>query len=76
MAERLPASIEIRTADNVGLDAGELVLSDDRGVLYRIHVARWDGMANQNDPLVARFYMAQFDATWRNALPVERVTAL
>lgn len=70
MAERLPASFEIRTVANAGLDAGELVLSDDRGVLYRIHSERWDGMANQNDLLVARFYLAQFDTAWRAAAPL------
>jgi hypothetical protein len=45
-------------------------------VLYRIHVERWDGMANQNDLLVTRFYLTQFDAAWRNGVPLERVTAL
>jgi hypothetical protein len=76
MAERLPASFEVRTIADAPLDAGELLLSDDRGVLYRIHVDRWDGMANQNDLLVTRFYMTQFDAAWRSATPVERVTSL
>lgn len=69
MAERLPASIEVRTVVQSGLDAGELLLADEHGVLYRIHVDRWDGMADLNDPLVARFYLAQFDAAWRTALP-------
>jgi hypothetical protein len=76
MAERLPASFEIRTAGDAPLDAGELALSDDRGVLYRIHMDRWDGMCNQNDVLVARFYMTQFDAAWRVATPLERVTTV
>ena len=76
MAERLPASFEVRTVADAALDAGELLLSDDRGVLYRIHVNRWDGMANQNDLLVTRFYLTQFDATWRNAVPVERMTSV
>jgi len=74
MAERLPASFEIRTIDNAPLDAGELFLSDDRGVLYRIHMDRWDGMSNHNDVLVTRFYLAQFEASWSMATPIERVT--
>lgn len=65
MAERLPASIEIRTANHPGLDASELLLSDERGVYYRIHIDRWDGMADQQDPMVARFYLAQFNMAWR-----------
>lgn len=65
MAERLPASIEIRTANHPGLDAGELLVSDERGVYYRIHLDRWDGMADQDDPMVARFYLAQFNMAWR-----------
>jgi hypothetical protein len=76
MAERLPASFEVRTMADAPLDAGELFLSDDRGVLYRIHPDRWDGMANQNDLLVTRFYMTQFDAAWRTAIPIERVTTV
>lgn len=71
MAERLPASFEVRTIANPGLDAGELLLADERGVLYRIHMDRWDGMADLNDPLVARFYMTLFDAAWRTALAVD-----
>ena len=65
MAERLPASIEIRTASHPGLDASELLLADDRGIYYRIHIDRWDGMADQHDPMVARFYLAQFNSAWR-----------
>jgi hypothetical protein len=76
MAECLPASFEVRTIPDAPLDAGELLLSDDHGVLYRIHVDSWDGMSNQNDHLVTRFYMTQFDASWRIATPVERVTSV
>ena len=65
MAERLPASIEVRTATHPALDASEMLLSDDRGVYYRIHLDRWDGMADQYDPLVTRFYLAQFNSAWR-----------
>ncbi len=72
MAERLPASFEVRTLINPALDAAELLLSDDRGVLYRIHKDRWDGMADVNDLLVARFYMAQFDTSWRLAQSADR----
>ncbi len=76
MAERLPASIEVRTLNTSQFDAGELVLADERGVLYRIHVERWDGMADLNDPLVNRFYLAQFDAAWRAASPLTPTTEL
>lgn len=72
MAERLPASFEVRTLAHAGLDAAELLVSDERGVLYRIHMDRWDGMADINDPLVARFYTVQFDAAWRLAQPTDR----
>ena len=65
MADRLPASIEVRTIEHAPVDASELVLADERGVLYRIHADRWDSMASTNDPLVARFYLSQFDTAWR-----------
>lgn len=67
MAERLPASFEIRTVDHPALDASELFIGDDRSVLYRIHAHRWEGMADLNAPLVAKLYLAQFDTAWRAA---------
>lgn len=76
IAERLPASLEVRTVSSPALEAGELLLADERGVLYRIHVDRWDGMADLNDPLVARFYLAQFDSAWRMALSAGRAVSL
>jgi hypothetical protein len=76
MAERLPASFEIRALINPCLDAADLLLSDERGVLYRIHSDRWDGMADVNDPLVARFYTTQFDADWRLAHPADRLVGV
>jgi hypothetical protein len=70
MAERLPGSFEIRTTHSPCLEAAELLMADERGVLYRIHADRWDGMADIYDPLVARFYRVQFDTAWYVAQPL------
>ena len=64
MAERLPHSFEVRTCENTHLESAELLLADERGVLYRIHADRWDGMADIYDPQVTRFYGVQFDKAW------------
>ena len=70
MAERLPGSFEIRTSVDTCLDAAELLMADERGVVYRIHTDRWDGMSDIYDPMVARFYRVQFDGVWNAALPM------
>ncbi|MGD9842648.1 MAG: hypothetical protein AB7U99_07065, partial [Steroidobacteraceae bacterium] len=69
MAARLPNCFEIRATDSTCLEAAELLLADERGVLYRIQPDRWDGMANIYDPMVARFYRVQFDTAWNAAQP-------
>lgn len=71
MAERLPSLMEIRTVPADMLGASEFVIADSRALVYRIHNSRWDGMADLNDPAVAKFYLAQFDATWQAALGSE-----
>lgn len=67
MAERLPSLIEIRTVPPDAIGTVEFVIADNRALVYRIHHARWDGMADLNDPAVAKFYLAQFDALWQAA---------
>jgi hypothetical protein len=67
MAERMPLCFQIRTTDTCCLEAAELLMADERGVLYRIQADRWDGMANIYDPMVARFYRVQFDTAWNAA---------
>ena len=70
LAERLPGTFEVRTIEAATLDAAELIVVDDYAVLYRIHPDRWDGMSDINDPQVARFYLAQFNTSWRAAMPI------
>lgn len=76
MAARLPQCFEVRTSEQVTLDAAELMIVDERGALYRIHSDRWDGMADICDPGVARFYRVQFDTAWHQAMPLAAVQAV
>lgn len=70
LAERLPGTFDVRAVEQATLEAAELIISDETAVLYRIHADRWDGVSNIRDPQVARFYLAQFNTSWRTALPV------
>jgi hypothetical protein len=38
--------------------------SDDRAIVYRVHPDRWDGVADLNNPPVARQYLDEFDEIW------------
>jgi hypothetical protein len=65
MGRRLTSCIDIRPA--VGAmkqrTAGFLI-ADDRAIVYRVHADRWDGVADLNNPPVARQYLDEFDEIW------------
>ena len=37
------------------------LIADDRAIVYRVHSDRWDGIADLNNPPVARPYLDEFD---------------
>ena len=65
MGRRLTSCIDIRPA--VGAlkqRAAGFVIADDRAIVYRVHADRWDGVADLNNPPVARQYLDDFDEIW------------
>lgn len=65
MGRRLTSCIDIRpaVAGSAQRAAGYLI-ADDRAITYRVHTDRWDGVADLNNPPVARQYLDEFDEIW------------
>ena len=50
---------------------GDRMYADDRAIVYRVHSDRWDGVADLNNPPVARQYLDEFDEIWHASSPDE-----
>lgn len=65
MSRRLTSYIDVRV---LGVDAPKphpgYIIADDRAILYRSNAALWDGIADLDNPAVARMHLAEFDAQW------------
>lgn len=70
LARRITSHIEIRRA-NPSLKSSQaaFLIGDDRAVVYRLQASRWDGIAEMNDPAVARRYLNFFDEAWLASAP-------
>jgi len=65
MGRRLSSCIDIRyAASPVRQPAPAYLIADDRAIVYRMRSDTWDGIADLNNPPVARMYLAEFDAMW------------
>jgi hypothetical protein len=65
MGRRLTSCIDIRPAAGpLKQRAAGFVIADDRAIVYRVHLDRWDGVADLNNPPVARQYLDEFDEIW------------
>lgn len=65
MGRRLTSCIDIRPAVGANKQrAAGYVIADDRAIVYRVHADRWDGVADLNNPPVARQYLDEFDEIW------------
>jgi len=70
LARRITSHIEIRHANpEFRKDPCAFLVADDRAVVYRLDARRWDGMAEMNDPAVARLYLDRFDEVWLASAP-------
>lgn len=76
MGRRLTSCIDIRPAAiaarprSSGHPGGYLI-ADDRAIVYRVRMDRWDGVADLNNPPVARQYLDEFDEIWHASAPDE-----
>jgi hypothetical protein len=65
MGRRLTSCIDIRPAPGpVKQRAAGYLIADDRAIVYRVHADRWDGVADLNNPPIARQYLDEFDEIW------------
>jgi hypothetical protein len=72
MGRRLSSCIDIRyVADRAPQRASAYLIADDRAIMYRMRADRWDGVADINNPPVAKLYLQEFDAIW-NASAVDQ----
>ncbi len=71
MGRRLSSCIDIRyVAAHAPQRASAYLIADDRAIMYRMRADTWDGIADINNPPVARLYLQEFDAIW-NASAVD-----
>ena len=65
MGRRLTSCIDIRPAAAAARQrACGYLIADDRAIVYRVHADRWDGVADLDNPPVARQYLDEFDEIW------------
>lgn len=65
MGRRLTSCIDIRPAIGTSKQrACAYLIADDRAIVYRVHSDRWDGVADLNNPPIARQYLDEFDEIW------------
>ena len=70
LARRITSHIEIRHAHpDFRKDPSAFLVADDRALVYRLQADRWDGIAEMNDPAVARLYLNRFDEAWLASAP-------
>jgi hypothetical protein len=68
MGRRLTSCIDIRPAAGaVKQRAAGYLIADDRAIVYRVHPDRWDGVADLNNPPIARQYLDEFDEIWHSS---------
>ncbi len=70
LARRITSHIEIRRASpSLRSSQSAFLIADDRALVYRLQASRWDGIAEMNDPTVARRYLNFFDESWIASAP-------
>ena len=70
MGRRLSSYIDIRyVAEHPPQRASAYLIADDRAIVYRLRADTWDGIADFNNPPVARLYLNEFDAVWNASAP-------
>lgn len=76
MGRRLSSYIDIRhVADRTPQRASAYLIADDRAIVYRLRADTWDGIADFNNPPVARLYLNEFDSLWSTSTPEQSLRA-
>jgi len=70
MGRRLSSCIDIRYAARPATQrASAYLIADDRAIVFRMRADTWNGIADLNNPPVAKLYLADFDAIWNASTP-------
>jgi hypothetical protein len=70
MGRRLSSCIDIRyVAAESPQRASAYLIADDRAIAYRMRADTWDGIADFNNPPVAKLYLTEFDTVWNASAP-------
>ncbi len=70
MGRRLSSCIDIRyVAAQSPQRASAYLIADDRAIVYRMRADSWDGVADSNNPPVAKLYLQEFDTVWNASAP-------
>jgi hypothetical protein len=70
MGRRLSSCIDIRyVAAQSPQRASAYLIADDRAIAYRMRADTWDGIADFNNPPVAKLYLTEFDNVWNASAP-------
>jgi hypothetical protein len=70
MGRRLSSCIDIRyVVAQSPHRASAYLIADDRAIVYRMRADTWDGIADFNNPPVAKLYLTEFDAVWNASAP-------
>lgn len=77
MGRRLSSCIDIRyIAAEARQRASAYLIADDRAIVYRMRADTWDGVADINNPPVARLYLQEFDQIWDASAPEHGLRAM
>ena len=68
-APRMQRPAAATPALGAAAQCGAYLIADDRAVVYRLRADTWDGIADLNNPSVARLYLTEFDALWSRSAP-------
>jgi hypothetical protein len=65
MGRRLTSYIDIRVMQTpVPQSAAAYIIADDRAIALRTSTQAWDGIADFNNPPIAKLHLAEFDSVW------------
>ena len=70
MGRRLSSCIDIRyVTGDAPQRASAYLIADDRAIVFRMRADTWDGIADFNNPPVAKLYLGEFDGVWNASAP-------
>ena len=74
LIQQLTSSIEVRkVAKEYSSDSREFSLFDRKGVIYRPHAERYDGVAHFNRPRLVSELLNYFNEVWEHSIPDENL---